>query len=216
MEKRGKSKEIALLVLALALVGVLVYTFVPRNPPAPQKPTTTNTTTASKENGARAKKIAITKAHSALPTPESLLKTSPGNSKTRNPFALTPVAPTAKNSEEVKASTPIKTAKTAAQQTNMQTIPVIQGALSPMNGMFPTPIKNTTAVAPVAELRLTGIIVGRPSMAALRKGNSRFYVRVGDRIGSEFVVTSIDHNQVTLKTKEGRRTSLQLGGGARV
>lgn len=216
MEKRGKSKEIALLVLALALVGVLVYTFVPRNPPAPQKPTTTKTTTANKENGTHAKKPANAKAHSALPTPESLLKASPGNSPNRNPFTLAPVAPTPTQSTAVMGSTPGKTAKSAVQRTNMQGFPDLTGALSQMNAMFPSPNKSLAAVAPVAELRLTGIIVGQPSLATFRKGNARFYVRVGDRIGSEFVVTSINYNQVTLKTKEGKKTSLQLGGGARV
>jgi hypothetical protein len=67
--------------------------------------------------------------------------------------------------------------------------------------------------APPAEppLRLTGVIYGDPSMAIIRKGSQRYFVRPGDPVGSRYVVQSISQRRVVLATSQGT-LSLDLTG----
>ncbi|UCC67100.1 MAG: hypothetical protein JSV79_08095 [Armatimonadota bacterium] len=64
-----------------------------------------------------------------------------------------------------------------------------------------------TAVGPQAELRLVGITreEGREAMATIRAGRRHYYVRAGEKIGADKVV-SIGENEVVLERDGGRIT----------
>jgi hypothetical protein len=69
-----------------------------------------------------------------------------------------------------------------------------------------------TPAAPVdAPLRLTGVIYGDPSMAIIRKGDKRYFVRPGDPVGNRYVVQTISHRRVVLASSQGT-LSLDLTG----
>ena len=59
-------------------------------------------------------------------------------------------------------------------------------------------------------LRVSGIIVGNPSMAVLRVGDQHYVVREGYRLDSNIVVQTIDQSSVTLRDGRGTYT-LRLG-----
>jgi len=67
------------------------------------------------------------------------------------------------------------------------------------------------APPPPAVLRLTGVVGGEQKLALLRRGESRYLVRVGDTVESGYRVAKITDAAVVLQ--KGRRTrTLRLGG----
>ena len=61
-----------------------------------------------------------------------------------------------------------------------------------------------------AASRITGIVLGNPSIAVLRRGDDHYVVRVGDSIGGHLRVQAITRSTVTLY--DGKRTyELRMG-----
>jgi len=203
MEKRGKTKEIILLALAVVLVVVLIISFTSKGPqktaPAPGEETVA-TTPDGQDKPDEAK---TDEAKAGLPTPEELLGKSPGTSEKRNPFTTPEAQVTA-----AKPDTPKVDSSDAAASANTQA--AANGGIMPIfindNGL-PNPMDTEM-------LRLTGIIVGqRSSLAVMRKGQTRYFARIGEKIEDGYRVASIGYGKVTLKSTEGKIISLQLGGG---
>ncbi len=62
-----------------------------------------------------------------------------------------------------------------------------------------------------APLRLTGIVVGTPSVAIIRQADQRYFVKVGEQIGDGYRVKRIGRQQVVLTGQEGT-IILRMGG----
>jgi hypothetical protein len=60
-------------------------------------------------------------------------------------------------------------------------------------------------------LKLTGIVVGKPSVAIIHEDGERYFVRVGEQIGDAYRVQQIGRQQVVLVGQEGTVT-LRMGG----
>jgi hypothetical protein len=186
MEKRGK--EIIFLVLAAVLVAVAAMTLfkrpsAPPVEPAAQKP--------REETAAKAPD------KSELPTPQALLGGPPGTSPTRNPFTRPGAA---SQPAAVPAGQPPSPEGTP--ETGLPPLPPPPDGVSPLG----------PDLAPDV-LQLTGTIRGEKSVAVLRRGDAHYFVTRGERVEGEYVVTNIGQNSVTLKTKEGKKLVLTLGGG---
>ncbi len=93
------------------------------------------------------------------------------------------------------------------------------GALPPMNlGALPPAAVSSPGTQveqqpdPTADLSVTGILCGNPSVAVIRdKSAGRHYVRVGDKIGERLTVLSIERGRVLLQAG-GKNVVLMLGG----
>lgn len=60
--------------------------------------------------------------------------------------------------------------------------------------------------------QLKGVIIGPPNLAVIYQGSRRFYVRVGEKLDSEYVVQRISADSVVLVGKD-RKVILQQGRG---
>jgi hypothetical protein len=76
----------------------------------------------------------------------------------------------------------------------------------------PQPVPGMPAFFQQEKLRLTGIIHGDPAIAILRKGERRFIVREGDPVGARYIVTEISGRRVVLGAGEHDRVILYLPG----
>jgi hypothetical protein len=61
-------------------------------------------------------------------------------------------------------------------------------------------------------LHVTGIVMGRPSVAVMRIGEDHFIVEVGDTLSGGLRVQSIARSSVTLRDEQQRTYVLRLGG----
>jgi hypothetical protein len=202
MEKRGK--EIILLVLALLLVVITVVTLLPKKGKAPQAAAAVNTD-QGKATASQEEIIRETGKKSNLPAPGELLGGSPGSSPNRNPFASPALAgvPTQPTPASV-APKPLTSGGSA------NVAPTGSGTLPPF---FPQGSNPAMGAAPGEPLQFTGLMGGEDPMAIVRRGETRYFVHVGDAVDN-YRVTSIGSGRVTLKSKEGNKIILHLGGGA--
>jgi hypothetical protein len=201
MDKRRKE----LLFLAIGLVvllAALYFTFKPntRAAQATMTPAATAAAAAAPQPTAKVEP-------SAAPIPMS----EGGTTQGRNPFA--PVIATLPAVPPASAPPPMFTAPRVAPLPPIQPIgfKLFQpGGQQPIPGVInPTPAASGPPVE--APLRLTGVIYGDPSIAIIRKGDRRYFVRPGDPVGNRYVVQSISHRQVVLASSQGT-LSLELTG----
>jgi hypothetical protein len=200
MEKRGK--EIILLALALILIAVTAFTLIPRKAKAPQAVAAVNTTDQG-ETAGNETKTADDGNKTDMPAPGELLGAPSGASPNRNPFA----AP-------ATAATPVATATTRGASA----IPAASGAATTGTGnlppLFPQNPVAALGIPPVEVLQFTGVLQGNNEpMAIMRRGESRYFVGVGDYVDN-YRVNSIGSDRITLKSKEGKQIILHLGRGA--
>ena len=204
-------KELLFLGVGLAvLLAALYFTFKPSARPAqattqaPAQETATATAQAPEQPAAQVQP-------SAAPIPMSQGGTTPG----RNPF--TPVIVAAAAAPPHNAPPPMLTAMgprplPPIEPMSLRLFP--QPGAPPATGvMTPTAGPQPGAPTPTADppLRLTGVIYGNPSMAIIRKGDKRYFVRPGDPVGSRYSVQSISQRQVVLASSQGT-LSLELTG----
>jgi hypothetical protein len=204
MEK--KKKELILLGLAVVLILVTAVTLLPKKPKVSQAVAAASSSSGSKTSDSKpaSKEAAKTGKGAALPTPGELLGGSSGNSPNRNPFAAPAAARAATNSTTPSAAKPAATAAPAGT-------PAGNGNLPPFFPQNPNPM--AAAAAPVEPLQLSGVMLGDQTIAVVRRGETRFFVHVGDAV-ENYRVTSIGSSRITLKSKEGNQIILHLGGGA--
>jgi len=183
----SRRKEILLLVLALAALGIALYTF--RGKPAP--PPAGGTVVASQPGPAPAQEKAGASAagqeggEQAEATEEGSPENA-GGGQQRNPFS-TPGAPVAGSAE----GAPEAGAEGAAPE------PAAGPDQGDSGGQM--------------SLTLTGIIDGRQTVAILRQNDQRYFVKVGDLIGDGYRVQSIGNQQVVLAGQQGK-VILRMGG----
>ena len=205
MDKRRKE----LLFLAIGLVVLLAALYLTFKPSARPAQATTRPPTAPVAAAAptAASQASANVEPSAAPIPMS----EGGTTEGRNPFKPAMAA--------LPAAAPQTSPPPMFTSPRVAPLPPIQpvslelfrpGGQEPMPGVIsPTP----AASGPPAEppLRLTGVIYGDPSIAIIRKGDKRYFVRPGDPVGNRYVVQSISHRQVVLASNQGT-LSLELTG----
>jgi len=197
MDKRRK--ELLFLAAGLAvLLLALYFTLKPSTPAAHGGPAPAGRSERLPVPAAPTPAAQVQVAVAPIPMSEG------GSPAGRNPF--TPAISTTRAAVPV-ASAPTFTAPPSLPP--LRPLPLGFSMVGPSSGAAITP-----AVAAPAEppLRLTGVIYGNPSIAILRKGDKRYYVRPGDPIGSRYVVQSISHRQVVLVGAREGRIGLGLPG----
>jgi len=207
MDKRRK--ELVFLGAGLlVLLAALYFTFKPSTRAAqavPQRPAAPPAAAAPAQPSAQIQ-----------PSPEPSLVTESATSADRNPFA--PAVASQVAAAPHGAPPPMMTAM-ARPLPPIQPMPLRLFGPGSEPGAAPTPASSTPGVitprpaAPPAEppLCLTGVIYGDPSMAILRKGAQRYYVRPGDPVGGRYIVRSISYRRVVLASSQGT-LSLDLSG----
>jgi hypothetical protein len=207
MDKRRKE----LLFLAIGLVVLLAALYLTFKPSARPAQATAQPQAA----------VAATAAPSTAPQPSAKIESSAGplpmseggTTQGRNPFKPVMAA--------LPAAPPRTSPPPMFMPTRMTALPPISSQPVPLTlfgpGAQPTPggVTNATPVAagppPEPPLRLTGVIYGDPSVAIIRKGDKRYFVRPGDPVGNRYTVQSISHRQVVLASNQGT-LSLELTG----
>ena len=215
MDKRRK--ELLFLGAGLLILLVALYfTFKPSTPAAQataQAPATSPEDAAPGAPSAPAGPSAQI-APSNAPVPMSEGGTTAG----RNPF--TPVVSTSVALAPKGSPPPLMTAMRAPSLPPIEPmrLQLFQpgGAAAGMGpsggGQAPGVIQPDAVKQPVdPPLRLTGVIYGNPSMAIIRKGDKRYFVRPGDPVGNRYVVQTISHRRVVLASSQGT-LSLDLTG----
>lgn len=76
------------------------------------------------------------------------------------------------------------------------------------------PVPPTPVAVPAPRYEVTGIVRGEVTVAILRSGEERRFVRAGDSVGNGFTVTGIGADGVEIQSGE-RRVTLKLGGDSR-
>jgi hypothetical protein len=194
MDKRRK--ELLFLGAGLAvLLAALYFTFKPSTRPAQAttQPPGSRTVAVADSSGQASAQIEP----SAVPIPMSQGGTTAG----RNPF--TPVI-AARTASAPRSAPPAMVA--ALPPTRLPPIePMPLQLFGPPDepsapGVITPAPEPTPAEAP---LRLTGVIYGDPSMAIIRKGDKRYFVRPGDPVGNRYMVQSIARRQVVLASSQG-------------
>jgi hypothetical protein len=204
MDKRRKE----LLFLGAGLAVLLLALYFTFKPSAPAARATTQAPQPAAVPAQQPQPAARIQA-SAAPVPMSESATREG----RNPFA--PSVSTTAAAAPVGSPPPITTAMAPPpslpplRPIGLELFPNSSGAESGPGPSVITP----GAPGPPAEapLRLTGVIYGNPSIAIIRKGEQRYFVRPGDPVGSRYVVHSIEHRRVVLASSQGT-LSLDLTG----
>ncbi len=194
MDKRRKE----LLFLAAGLVVLLLALYFTFKPSTPAAQATTKP--AAPARAAPAAPLAQIQA-AVAPIPMSEGGTTTG----RNPF--TPVIATTRAVVPPAAAPRVATASPLLPP--LRPLPLGFSMLEPSSGAAITPTPAAPAESP---LRLTGVISGDPSIAIVRKGDKRYYVRPGDPVGSRYVVQSISHRRVVLVGAREGKTGAGLPG----
>lgn len=211
-----KRKELLFLGAGLlVLLAALYFTLKPRTPAAQAtaQPAVTASATAEQPGAPSAPAGPSAQIQpSSAPIPMSEGGTTAG----RNPF--TPVISTSVAVAPKGSPPPLMTAMRAPSLPPIEPMrlqlfqPGAGGAAPSVGGQTAGVIQPTAVKAPVdPPLRLTGVIYGNPSMAIIRKGDKRYFVRPGDPVGSRYVVQTISHRRVVLASSQGT-LSLDLTG----
>jgi len=198
-----RSKDVLLLLLAVVALAVALYTFR-RKPAAPTtKPPTASTQAQKGEQG-----TATGERPGPGGKPAGAASAAPGGGA-RNPFAgpSVPPAPGPKPAGAGGTSTPSRGAQVSViAPVPGPSLPVVTPAPMPTG-----PKPGGQAGAQGQALTVVGIIAGRQTMAVIRAGDQRYYVRVGDRIGDRYRVQAIGSKDVVLASNEGK-VILRMGG----
>lgn len=192
MDKRRK--ELLFLGAGLAILLVALYsTFKPA----------TRTATAQPPAGAAPAATAQAAAQpsaqiqpSGAPIPMSEGGTTDGRNPFRPVIATQPAAPPPPTMIAALSTRPLPPIE-----------PMPLQLFGPGGGSPPGPSVLTPGPPAEPPWHLTGVIYGDPSMAIIRKGARRYFVRPGDPVGGRYVVQSISHRRVVLVSDEG---TLQL------
>jgi hypothetical protein len=206
MDKRRK--ELLFLTAGLAVLMIALYlTFRPGTPPAQAK----TEVSASVSAVAPAPPAPAAQVQIVTPLPMSEGGTTAG----RNPF--TPVVAMVRAATPTGSPPPLRTAMALPPLPPIRPMSLELFGNEPGSGNVTagiiTPGEPGRAVEPT--LQLTGIIYGDPSVAILRKGEKRYFLRPGDPVGSRYVVQSISHRRVVLAdvgTPHGTPLQLDLTG----
>jgi hypothetical protein len=201
----GRRKDILLLVLAVVALAVAVYTFRRKPPPtAAQQPAAATAPVKSKTQVAKAGEAP----KGAGPAGTGL----PSSGATRNPFEGPGAGAAAAGAEAGKK--PAGTSEKAPEG-KWQRAPapaVIQPPISPNATSPGATVQGTKAgKSQPSTLTLNGIVAGKQTMAVIREGDQRYYVKVGDRVGDRYRVQTITQKEVVLVGSEGK-VILRMGG----
>lgn len=204
MDKRRKE----ILVLAGGLVVLLVALYCTFRPSAPAAQATPRTA-APAAMVATAKTTAAPEAQAAVtPTADPVSDTTAG----RNPFR--PVIATARVAAPITSPPPVTR---LARLTTPPLMPLRPVAITPFSGnglggeVSRTPVITPTNRPAEEPLALTGIVYGDPSIAIIRKGSQRYFVRPGDTVEGRYTVQSVAQRRVILVSSHGA-LSLDLTG----
>jgi hypothetical protein len=211
MDKRRK-ELIFLGAGLLVLLAALYFTFKPSTRAAQAVPQSQAAAPATES----AAPTAAAPSAQISPAPAPLLASESATSAGRNPFA--PAVSNQAAAAPQGAPPPMMTAM-ARPLPPIQPMPLRlfgpdASAAAPTAPASPQPgVSTPAAAAPPAEppLSLTGVIYGDPSMAIIRKGSQRYYVRPGDPVGGRYIVRSISNRRVVLASSQGT-LSLDLSG----
>lgn len=184
----GRRKEVLLLVLAVAALGIALYSFrgKPAPPPAGGTPVASEAGAAPAQGNADKSAVTQEGEQQAGASAEGSSEAAAGGAQ-RNPFS----APGA--SVEVGATV----GPEAGAEGSAVTEP----------GMGPEQAEPGGEVG----LTLTGIVDGKQTMAILRQNDQRYFVKVGDLVGDGYRVQSIGRQQVVLAGQQGK-VILRMGG----
>ena len=219
MEKRRK--EIAFLAIALVVLILAVALQMRSATPTPAaaKPAARAQAQPAPAPGAAAPKAAITLAPAALAVIRSVRPplAGPVSRSGRDPF----ISALPKN----WAPPQVKVASTFSPSRPFSFLPRVP-PVTPLFGstgsMLPglsagsttpaTPVAAAPAPAVPATPRLVGVVSGEVPMAIIRKGEQRYYPRLGEYVG-DYKVTEISPQRVVLTASRGT-LSLELGGNS--
>jgi len=184
----SRRKEVLLLVLAVAALGIALYTFrgKPAPPPAGGTPVASQPGSAPAQGNADAKASAQEGDEQAGASEEGSSEAAAGEAQ-RNPFSApgASVAVGADVGPEAGA----------------------EGSAATEPGMGP----EQTEPGEKMGLTLTGIVEGKQTVAILRQNDQRYFVKVGDLVGDGYRVQSIGRQQVVLAGQQGK-VILRMGG----
>ena len=167
-------KEIAVLVVALVILGVSLFTMMRRNAPRP-----------ATEQAKAPSETAKPRQPAEAGPEEAGGPASQEGASSRDPFAALPGAP------EGPSAPPEETPGTAGQEPGVKPPAPPAGA------------EGAPGEAAKPDITLTGIITGQPSVAVIYHGDQRRYARVGDRIG-DYRVQTIGRQEVVLVGPTGK------------
>ncbi len=182
----GRRKEVLLLVLAVAALGIALYTFrgKPAPPPAGGTPVATRPGPAPEQGTPEGSAAEGGGGQEAGPTEEGSPEAAASDEQ-RNPFSAPGAA--------AAASAAMGPATEAEAGTPASVSGAEQGELGE------------------GSLTLTGIIDGKQTVAVLRQSDQRYFVKVGDFVGDGYRVQSIGNQQVVLAGQQGKLI-LRMGG----
>ncbi|MDH4179647.1 MAG: hypothetical protein OEV33_03985 [Armatimonadota bacterium] len=188
----GRRKEVLLLVLAVAALGIALYTFrgKPAPPPAGGTPVASQPGSAPAQGNVDAQASAQEGDEQAGASEEGSSEAAAGEAQ-RNPFSApgTSVASEAGVGPEAGAGAGA------------------EGSATPEPGMGPEQAEPGGEMG----LTLTGIVEGKQTVAILRQNDQRYFVKVGDLVGDGYRVQSIGRQQVVLAGQQGK-VILRMGG----
>jgi len=199
-----RSKDILLLVLAVIALVVALYTFRRKPQPVPSaKPAATAAVDEARPQGekAREEKPASGKEQALAPVGSG--------GATRNPFEVPGEGPSAAAQSGRKPETSSEQAPAGkSQEMQAPFVFPLPSATKPPTVSAATGSKPGTSQM---QLTLNGILSGPQSMAVIREGDKRYYVKVGDRVGDRYRVQAITQKEVVLTSSEGK-VILRMGG----
>jgi len=198
----GRRKDVFLFALAVVALVVAVYTFRKPAPSTPSKADKQTVATHAK-SGAGAERGK--KAQEGAAATEAL----PSTGATRSPFEGPGTATASETGKKPAAAE--KPPSANAQQ------PPLPAGPTP-GGTKPAPAPTPAQASPGGKqggaanqaLTLNGILAGRQTMAVIRQGDQRYYVKAGDRV-DRYRVQSISQKEVVLVGSEGK-VILRMGG----
>ena len=187
---QGRVKEILLLVLALAALGIALFTFRGKPTPAPA-PTAAAAPSrqASLPDAAEASASGQEQGGEQQGAGDT---GSEGGEARRNPFSA-PGGPVATTDSEPGEGTDATAAEEIAET-------VVPASALEEPGL------------PQKALTLTGVVLGRTTVAIIRQDDQRFFVKVGDQV-DRYRVRAIGSREVVLSVagQEGN-VILRMGG----
>ncbi len=184
-------KQLLFLVLALAVLGVSLFSLF-RKPAPPTAKAQAKQTPQAKEKPKPTEEAQAPGGEGSQPV------SLPSGGASRNPFAAPPGAGT--TAQPPATSPPPESGGPAA--------PKPPSAAPPGGATAAPPAAAGGQTQPT--ISLSGIVTGEPSVAVIYYGDQRRYARVGDRVG-DFRVQTIGRQEVVLVGPTGKLI-LRMGG----
>jgi hypothetical protein len=189
MMKYSRQDLPKIIVLSIVLAGVLVYIGVTYAKLSAKNKALLEAEHRAHERAAAAYATAIARASGAGPSPTVAALLNPTPPPQRDPFRPLIAPGGYRQTQETARSEPTENTSSA---------------------LPPLPGPETTAGRSSNVLRVTGIVVGRPSVAVLRRGEDVFIVQPGDVLNGGLRVQSVSRTSVTLRDNQ-RSYVLRLG-----